>query len=35
MLRFFWILITRLILTFAVIGLIAGGIGYALYLILT
>ena len=33
--RFLFVLVTRLLLVFALIALIAGGIGYGLYLLLT
>ena len=35
MLRFLWVLVTRIVLVFALIALIAAGIGYGLYWILT
>jgi hypothetical protein len=35
MFRFFWVLLTRLLLTFLLIALITGGIGYGLYWLLT
>lgn len=34
MLRFFWMLMTRIILTLLLIALITGGIGYTLYWLL-
>lgn len=35
MLRFLWILVTRVVIILLFIALIAGSIGYGLYLILT